>query len=249
MKISVNMTLIAIVQARMGSSRLPGKALKDIQGRSMLARVVRRAQRSSLIDRLIVATTDKEADDAIASECKILGVSVFRGSEDDVLDRYYQAAKAFSSEAVVRISSDCPLIDPDVIDRVVRVFLDYRPDYASNTIENTYPRGLDVEVFTFSALEKAWRNASLDFERVHVTPYIYLHPELFRKLSVTAEKNLSFYRWTVDTAEDLALVRAVYSKMGGDDHFSWMDVLYLFEREPGLAELNRHIRQKSLEEC
>lgn len=243
------MTLIAIVQARMGSSRLPGKALKDIQGRSMLARVVRRAQRSSLIDRLIVATTDKEADDAIASECKILGVSVFRGSEDDVLDRYYQAAKAFSAEAVVRITSDCPLIDPDVIDRVVRVFLDNRPDYASNTIENTYPRGLDVEVFTFSALEKAWRNASLDFERVHVTPYIYLHPELFRKLSVTAEKNLSFYRWTVDTAEDLALVRAVYEKMGGDDHFSWRDVLDLFEREPGLAELNRHIRQKSLEEC
>ena len=243
------MKILAIVQARMGSSRLPGKALKDIQGRSMLARVVRRAQRSSLIDRLIVATTDKEADDAIASECKVLGVSVFRGSEDDVLDRYYQAAKAFSAEAVVRITSDCPLIDPDVIDRVVRVFLDNRPDYASNTIENTYPRGLDVEVFTFSALEKAWRNASRDFERVHVTPYIYLHPELFRKLSVTGEKNLSFYRWTVDTAEDLALVRAIYEKMGGDDHFSWRDVLELFEREPCLAELNRHIRQKSLEEC
>jgi len=233
----------------MGSSRLPGKALKDIQGRSMLARVVRRAQRSSLIDRLIVATTDKEADDAIASECKILGVSVFRGSEDDVLDRYYQAAKAFSAEAVVRITSDCPLIDPDVIDRVVSVFLDNRPDYASNTIENTYPRGLDVEVFPFSALEKAWRNASRDFEHVHVTPYIYLHPELFQKLSVIAEKNWSFYRWTVDTAEDLALVRAVYEKMGADDHFSWRDVLDLFEREPGLAELNRHILQKSLEEC
>jgi len=243
------MKILAIVQARMGSSRLPGKALKDIQGRSMLARVVRRAQRSSLIDRLIVATTDKEADDAIASECKVLGVSVFRGSEDDVLDRYYQAAKAFSAEAVVRITSDCPLIDPDVIDRVVQVFLDNSPDYASNTIENTYPRGLDVEVFTFSALEKAWRNASRDFERVHVTPYIYLHPELFRKLSVTSEKNLSFYRWTVDTAEDLALVRAIYEKMGGDDHFSWRDVLELFEREPCLAELNRHIRQKSLEEC
>lgn len=243
------MKILAIVQARMGSSRLPGKALKDIQGRSMLSRVVRRAQRSSLIDRLIVATTDKEADDAIASECETLGVSVFRGSEDDVLDRYYQAAKAFSAEAVVRITSDCPLIDPDVIDRVVRVFLDNRPDYASNTIENTYPRGLDVEVFTFSALEKAWSNASRDFERVHVTPYIYLHPELFRKISVTGEKNLSFYRWTVDTAEDLALVRAIYEKMGGNDNFTWRNALDLFEREPGLAELNRHIRQKSLEEC
>jgi spore coat polysaccharide biosynthesis protein SpsF len=243
------MITVAIVQARMGSSRLPGKALKDIHGRSMLARVVRRAGRSALIDKLVVATTEKKADDAIVSECDSLGISCFRGSEDDVLDRYYQAARAFSADSIVRITSDCPLIDPEIIDRVVQAFLDNGPDYASNTIESTYPRGLDVEAFTFNALKKAWCDASADFQHVHVTPYIYQHPEQFKILSVSGEENWSNYRWTVDTREDLTLVRAVYEKIDRDDYFSWRDVLEIFRKEPNLAELNRHIRQKSLEEC
>jgi len=243
------MRIVAIVQARMGSSRLPGKALRDILGRTMLARVVRRAKRSALIDRLVVATTENYADNAIVSECESLGVSSFRGSEDDVLDRYYQAARAFHANCIVRITSDCPLIDPEIIDSVVQAFLDGGPDYASNTIISTYPRGLDVEVFSFEALEEAWHNASRDFEHVHVTPYIYQHPELFHKLAVTGEKDWSRYRWTVDTKEDLDLVRAIYAKMDRDDLFSWRAVLELFEREPDLADINRHIRQKSLEEC
>jgi spore coat polysaccharide biosynthesis protein SpsF len=243
------MKIVAIVQARMGSTRLPGKALKDIHSRTMLARVVRRALRSALIDKLVVATTEKKADDAIVSECDSLGISCFRGSEDDVLDRYYQAAKAFSADSIVRITSDCPLIDAEIVDRVVQAFLDNGPDYASNTIESTYPRGLDVEVFTFDALEKAWRKALLDFQHVHVTPYIYQHPEQFRILSVTGDEDESGYRWTVDTREDLALIRAVYAKINRDDLFSWRDVLELFRKEPNLAEVNRHIRQKSLEEC
>lgn len=243
------MKIVAIVQARMGSSRLPGKALKDVHGRTMLARVVRRAGRSALIDKLVVATTEKKVDDAIVSECDSLGIVYFRGSEDDVLDRYYQAARAFSADSIVRITSDCPLIDPEIIDRVVQAFLDNGPDYASNTIESTYPRGLDVEVFTFGALEKAWREASADFQRAHVTPYIYQHPEQFKIYSVAGEENWGNYRWTVDTREDLAMVRAVYEKIDRDDLFSWRDVLDLFKREPSLAEINRHIRQKSLEEC
>ncbi|MGB7571727.1 MAG: glycosyltransferase family protein [Methanothrix sp.] len=243
------MITIAIIQARMGSSRLPGKALKDIHGRSMLARVVRRAGRSALIDKLVVATTEKKTDDVIVSECDSLGISCFRGSEDDVLDRYYQAARAFSADSIVRITSDCPLIDPEIIDRVVQAFLDIGPDYASNTIASTYPRGLDVEAFTFDALKKAWDEASADFQHVHVTPYIYQHPEQFKILSVSGEENWSNYRWTVDTREDLTLVRAVYEKIDRDDYFSWRDVLELFRKEPNLAELNRHIRQKSLEEC
>lgn len=243
------MRLVAIVQARMGSSRLPGKALTDIFGRTMLARVVRRARRSALIDRLVVATTEKKADDAIVSECNSLGISCFRGSEDDVLDRYYQAAIAFSADSIVRITSDCPLIDPEIIDRVVQVFLNSGLDYSSNTIENTYPRGLDVEVFTFNALEKAWHEASADFQHVHVTPYIYQHPEQFEILSVTCDEDWSHYRWTVDTSEDLALIRAVYAKINRDDLFSWRDVLELFRNDPNLAEVNSHIRQKSLEEC
>ena len=243
------MKIVAIVQARLGSTRLPGKALKDIHGRTMLARVVRRALRSALIDKLVVATTEKKADDAIVSECDSLGISCFRGSEDDVLDRYYQAARAFSADCIVRITSDCPLIDAEIIDRVVQAFSDNGPDYASNTIESTYPRGLDVEVFTFDALERAWRKALQDLQHVHVTPYIYQHPEQFRILSVTGDENWSCYRWTVDTREDLALIRAVYEMIDRDDLFSWRDVLELFKREPNLAEINRHIRQKSLEEC
>jgi len=243
------MKLVAIVQARLGSSRLPGKALLDIHGRTMLARVVRRAGRSALIDRLVVATTEEKADEAIVSECEFLGISSFRGSEEDVLDRYYQAAKAFSADGIVRITSDCPLIDPEIIDRVVHAFLDRRPDYASNTQQSTYPRGLDVEVFTFDALERAWHEASEDFHHVHVTPYIYQHPDRFRILSVSGDEDWSCYRWTVDTKEDLALIRTIYEKIDKDDLFSWKDVLELFKREPNLAEINRHIRQKSLEEC
>lgn len=243
------MKLVALVQARMGSTRLPGKALKDIHGRTMLARVVRRALRSALIDKLVVATTEKEADDAIVSECDSLGISCFRGSEDDVLDRYYQAARTFSADSIVRITSDCPLIDPEIIDRVMQAFLDNGPDYASNIIKSTYPRGLDVEVFTFDALEKAWYEASADFQHVHVTPYIYQHPKQFRILSVSGDEDLSRHRWTVDTREDLALIQAVYAKINRDDLFSWRDVLELFNREPNLAEVNRHIRQKTLGEC
>ena len=208
-----------------------------------------RAGRSALIDKLVVATTEEKADDAIVSECDSLGISSFRGSEEDVLDRYYQAAKAFSADCIVRITSDCPLIDPEIIDRVVQAFLDNSPDYASNTIQSTYPRGLDVEVFTFDALERAWREASEDFQHVHVTPYIYQHPERFKILSVAGDEDWSCYRWTVDTKEDLALIRAIYAKIDRDDLFSWRDVLELFKREPNLAEINRHIRQKSLEEC
>ncbi len=127
--------------------------------------------------------------------------------------------------------------------------MDNSPDYASNTLESTYPRGLDVEIFTFDALEKAWHEASEDFQHVHVTPYIYQHPDRFRILSVSGDEDWSCYRWTVDTREDLALVRAVYEKIDKDDLFSWREVLELFQREPNLAEINRHIRQKSLEEC
>jgi spore coat polysaccharide biosynthesis protein SpsF len=243
------MRIVAIVQARIGSTRLPGKALKDIHGKSMLARVVRRASRSALIDKLVVATTEKEADDAIVSECDLLGIPCFRGSEDDVLDRYYGAARAFSAESIVRITSDCPLIDPEIIDRVIQAFLDFGPDYASNTIRSTYPRGLDAEVFTFNALETSWREASQDFQHVHVTPYIYQHPEKFKIHSVTGDEDWSRYRWTVDTRDDLALARTIYERIDRDDHFSWRDVLELFKREPELADINRHIRQKSLEEC
>ncbi|MDD1752005.1 MAG: glycosyltransferase family protein [Methanotrichaceae archaeon] len=243
------MRVLAVIQARTGSTRFPGKVLKDIAGRTMLARVVRRTQRSALINNIVVATTSEKADDTIVKECETLGVSYFRGSEMDVLDRYYQAAKAFSADSVVRITSDCPFIDAEIIDKVIQAFLDESPDYASNTQVSSYPRGLDVEVFSVEALEMAWQAASEDYQHVHVTPYIYQHPELFRLLSVKGEEDFSCYRWTVDTQEDLDLARAIYKRIDRDDEFSWREVLALFEREPELAEINKHIRQKSLEEC
>lgn len=243
------MRIVAIIQARLGSSRLPGKVLKDIGGRTMLARVVRRTRCSQLIDDVVVATTFEPNDRAIVDECKLLGVPSFLGSELDVLDRYYRAAMTFSADVVVRITSDCPLIDPEIIDKVIQNFLDKKADYASNSLVSTYPRGLDVEVFTFNALEKAWHEASADFQHVHVTPYIFQHPEQFKIFSVRGDENWGCYRLTVDTDEDLSLVRAVYEKINRDDLFSWRDVLELFNREPNLADVNRHIRQKSLEEC
>lgn len=242
------MKVVAIIQARMGSTRLPGKVLQDIGGDTMLARVVRRTQRASLLDDILVATTTKAADDAIVAECNRLHVPVYRGSEDDVLDRYYQAARMTQPDAVVRITSDCPLIAPDVIDKVIAAFARNWPDYASNFIKRTYPRGLDTEIIRFAVLEQAWQAAAESYQRAHVTPYIHQQPDKFRLLSVENETDYSHYRWTVDTPDDLTFVQMVYSRLGNDDSFSWLDALDLLRREPSLAELNRHIQQKSLHE-
>jgi len=239
--------VVAVIQARMGSTRLPGKVLRDIGGQTMLARVVRRVQRATLLDEVVVATTTESVDDAIVIECEDLGVPVFRGDEEDVLDRFYWAARAYQAQIVVRITADCPLISPQIIDRVVGAFLDAEPDYASNcTLEHTYPRGLDTEVMTMAVLEHAWYEAAERYQRVHVTPYLYQNPGLFRLLSVTNDQDYSGYRWTVDTPEDLKFVCAVYNRLGSTGDFSWMDVLALLAQEPALAEMNRDIRQKSL---
>jgi len=239
--------VIAIIQARMGSTRLPGKVLEDIGGKTMLACVVRRTQRATLVDKIVVATTMEPADDAIVAECKHLGAAVFRGSESDVLDRYYRAAEVYEADTIVRITADCPLIDPGIIDHVVRAFLEERPDYASNTtLTKTYPHGLDVEVMTMAALAFAWQEARKPYQRAHVTVYIYENPWLFQLLAVPGEIGYGHCRWTVDTPEDLAFVREVYARL--DDDFAWHDVLQILAQEPQLMELNRHVRQKALRE-
>ena len=222
--------------------------MKDIGGETMLARVVWRVRRAKLLDEVVVATTNKSADAPIVCECSKLGVPVFRGDEQDVLDRYYRAAQANRAEAVVRITSDCPLIDPEIIDDVVQAFLKAKPDYASNTLNHTYPRGLDTEVMDMASLERAWHESNKPHHRLHVTPYIYQNPDLFRLLSIKAELDYSSHRWTVDTHEDLSFVRSVYGRFDNQDTFSWHDVLKVLDREPELVELNRHIRQKKLEE-
>jgi spore coat polysaccharide biosynthesis protein SpsF len=232
----------------MGSTRLPGKVLKDLGGQSVLMRVVTRLRRARLINELLVATTDEPADDAIVAECRRNSVPVFRGDEEDVLDRYFRAAQLSKAEAVVRITSDCPLIDPEVTDKTIQAFLDQKPAYASNCVVRTYPRGLDTEVMTLPALERAWRLANQPYQRAHVTPYIYEHPEEFKILSVTGEADFSHYRWTVDTPEDLEFIRTIYARLQDKGDFRGPDVLAVLDHEPELMDLNRSVAQKALHE-
>lgn len=254
------MRVVAIIQARMGSTRLPRKVLAKIAGRSMLWRVCARTRQAARVDQVVVATTLEPDDDATVDECRRLQVACFRGSAEDVLKRYHEAADAYQADAVVRITADCPLIDPQVIDLVVGAFLEHRPDYASNTLLRTWPRGLDTEVMTAAALARACREATHQYQRTHVTPYIYRHPDpsvghsdvppngQFRLLPVTGPEDLGHWRWTVDQPEDLDFVRAVYERLGGDGKSSWQDLKQLLAREPALVELNRHVRQKELVE-
>lgn len=237
---------VAIIQARMGSTRLPGKVLLDLAGEPMLARVVARAGRAETLDGLVIATSTEPADAALAALCAARGWPCSRGSRDDVLDRYHRAAQEHGAEVVVRITSDCPLIEPEIIDRVVREFLDRRPavDYASNFLpRRTYPRGLDVEVFGLGTLERLWREDQSPAWREHVTEYLCQHPERFAIHGVLDDRDRSAMRWTVDTPEDLDLVRHIYGAFG-HDRFSYREVLVLLEANPGWLELNRHVQQK-----
>ena len=238
--------VVAIIQARMGNTRLPGKVLLDLHGQTMLQRVVERTRGTELVDEVVVATTRRETDEPIIEECRRLDVSSFLGSEEDVLDRYNRAAEAHGADVVVRITSDCPLIDPSESDRVIRAFLDSRPDYASNSLRRTYPRGLDTEVMSTATLAHAWLEARQPYERVHVTPYIYGHPETFRLLSLRGREDHSNHRWTVDTPRDLKFVREIYRLLGDREMAGWREVLAILEQNPQLSEINRNVRQKDL---
>lgn len=240
------MNVGAVIQARMGSTRLPGKAMLEIEGLSMLARVVDRVRRARTIDRVVVATTIESQDDPLADHARSFGVEVFRGSEEDVLDRYYQAASHHALDIVVRITSDCPLLDPGLADTVVRLLLEpgARADYAANTITRTYPRGLDVEAVPFTTLERVWRQATSAHERAHVFPYVYEHPGHFAIAGITDSVDRSAMRWTVDTADDLTFVRGVCRVLGTRE-FTWIDVLEVLDAHPELLEINAQVRQKS----
>jgi spore coat polysaccharide biosynthesis protein SpsF len=240
------MRIVAIIQARMGSTRLPGKVLQDLAGEPMLARVVNRTCRATTLQEVVIATTTSALDDAIVKLCKARDWSWFRGSEEDVLDRYYRAAKEYQADLIVRITSDCPLIDPEVIDQVVKAFLERQPevDYASNTWpRRTFPRGLDTEVMSIDVLERAWREDSNPAWREHVTPYIYRNPDRFRIHNVLGQVDYSAMRWTVDATEDLTFVRQIYDYFDHDG-FSWHEVLKALEEHPEWLEINRHIQQK-----
>jgi spore coat polysaccharide biosynthesis protein SpsF len=268
----------------MSSSRLPGKVLLDIAGQPMLVRVVERSCRAKSLDQVVVATTTDPSDDLIVALCAERDYLCTRGSQQDVLDRYYQAARRFQADIIVRLTADCPLMDPGLIDETVNALLGFPItdlqsaisnqrskilfDFATNRLPppwgRSYPIGLDIEVCTFTALERAWAEATLPYQREHVMPYLYedehsvhysslqpvpMPPQapagFFRVLHLHHVPDYGALRWTVDTAEDLELVRQIYSRFPGRDDFSWLEVLALFEREPDLASLNAGIQHKN----
>jgi glutamate-1-semialdehyde aminotransferase/spore coat polysaccharide biosynthesis protein SpsF (cytidylyltransferase family) len=221
----------------MGSSRLPGKTIADVAGRPLLLHVVQRVRNARRVDKVVVATTDQSSDDPIAALCQQEGIEYFRGSEDDVLDRFYRTAQANAADTVVRITADCPLIDPVVIDKVIARFQVGDCDYASNAVRYTYPDGLDTEVCSFAALERAWREAKKPAEREHVMPY--LRTEKFRTANVESESPVALgkYRWTVDYPADLEFVRKIYTAFSGNEHFGYQDVFDLLKERPELATI------------
>ena len=233
--------IAGIVQARINSSRLPAKVLLDLAGKPILTRVVERLRMAKELDAIIVATSTAERDDPIADLSARLGVRCYRGSEIDVLNRYYWAALSVGADTVVRITSDCPLIDPDIVDEAIRFQKagQPRPDYVVN---EGYPRGFDVEVLSFRALEQAWRDDHDPATREHVTAYITQHPGLFAMAQIDCPEALSHLRLTVDTIEDYQLLYKIFQELG-HSHFGWRDVGNLLKHRREWLRLNAHVRQ------
>ena len=241
-----------IIQARMGSSRLPSKVLmKSDDGRPLLYYVINQLRYCTKVKNLVIATTTNQEDDEIEKFANDNSVNIFRGKEKDVLDRYFQCAKKYSFSTIVRITADCPLIDPQIVDKVIEKFFSGNYDFATNTLTRTFPIGTDVEVFSFSALNRAWENTQLPSEREHVTPYLRKE-ENFKIINIENDKNISNLRLTVDRIEDFELIKQILNNISINPiHLE--DVLELFSRKPELIEINKHINHnegfnKSLEE-
>jgi spore coat polysaccharide biosynthesis protein SpsF len=235
------MRTVCIVQARMSSTRLPGKVLLPLAGREVLAHVLDRLAFCKTLDEVVVATSSDASDDVLAHWCRTRNVPVFRGSLQDVLDRYYQCAKDNRATAVVRITADCPALDPTLVDEVVRGF--HAGGYDLYCLGGEFPDGLDCQVFSLSALERAWREAALSSEREHVGPYIVNHPEFFHLGSLDRFKGLAHHRWTLDEPRDLAFLESVFQRLQGSHSqpFLTQDLLDLLTREPGLLRANAGI--------
>lgn len=247
------MKVVCLVQARVGSTRLPGKILKEICGKTILHHEIDRLKKCKEIDEIVIATTDKEDDDKIVNEAKKLSVKYFRGSENDVLSRFYYAAKENNADIIVRVTSDCPCIDFEILDKMLIYFKDkYKEkqvDYLSNTIKRTYPRGYDIEIFTFSALEKSYINAEKEYEREHVTPYIYDKTNNFLKLSFENKEDYSKYRVTLDTIEDFIVIKNIFENLYyKNPYFKLNDVVQYLNNNLHIVDINKHIEQKKLGE-
>jgi spore coat polysaccharide biosynthesis protein SpsF len=240
------MTTLIVVQARMTSTRLPGKVLLPLAGEPMLTRLVERLRRVQRADGTVIATTTNATDDPIAALCNTLGVPCHRGSEHDLLSRYADAARLYGADVVVRITSDCPLIAPALIDQVIAIYAEGDSDYVSNMLPPTWPYGMAVEVFSAAALQQAHAEAAQAAEREHVTPFIYWHPERYRLRNVASPVDLSHHRWTVDTPEDYELVLRLFEGLyPTQPDFTQDDILTLLDAHPDWLAINQHVQQKS----
>lgn len=236
--------IIAIIQARTGARRLPNKILLRLEGKTVLEHVIDRVRRSRLVDEIIVATTVLENDLNIVKLCSSKTIRVYCGAEDDVLDRYYQAARLLRAHHIVRITADCPLIDYKIIDQVISLHLERKSDYTANTIKETFPDGEDVEIFKFKTLNKAWQNARISSEREHVSAYIRKHPKLFKLANLASKENFSSYRWTLDEKEDYEFIKLIYKKLYRKNRFFGMyEICKLLKQHPEYAMINNRFKR------
>jgi len=240
----VNYSVIGIVQARMSSRRFPGKVLAPIQSRAMLSLQLERLSYCKNIDHILVATSDDGSDDKIEILCKEEGNDFFRGSLNNVLDRFFKAAQKYKPKTIVRFTADCPLIDPLLTDEIVEYFLKSDLDYISNFEPPTYPDGLDVEVFRFESLKLSATEAKLPSELEHVTPFIKRRPKRFRIKNYVSDIDYSHLRWTVDDPVDLEFVREIYKHLYSENKkFGMEDILELLEKFPELIKINKHLKR------
>ena len=237
--------LAAILQARTGSTRLPNKVLKKIYGKTLLELFVNRIRSSSLIEKIIIATTSNADDNVIEELAQEIGVDCFRGNENDLLDRYYCCAKQFNVDPILRITPDDPFVDYQIIEKGVKIYRNTTVNFVTNHFEPTYPEGLDIEIYSFETLEKCWKRAKLASEREHVFLYIQNHPEEFKIVNFGQERNYSHLRWTIDYQCDFEMTKAIYRHLYVQNHvFLQDDILKLLRKYPEIAELNSHIGRK-----
>jgi len=241
--------LVIIIQARFAASRLPGKVLAELGGRTVLGWTVERARQAQLPGQVIVATSTDATDEPIAEFCEEAGYPYFRGSMHDVLDRYYQAARQLGAQQIVRLTADCPIIDPALIDQTIAAFARAKPplDFAANRLpdQRTTPIGMDTEICTFAALETAWKETTAPHHREHVMPVFYEQPERFNILHVLHEPDYGHHRWTVDTPADLELLRRIVAHFAPRQDFTLAEVIELFEQHPDLYAINARVQHKT----
>jgi len=238
------MKVLGIIQARLASTRLPEKIFLKLEGKKVIEHVINRVQAAQLVDDILVATTSKKIDIKVVNLCSSIGIKCFSGSEEDVLDRYYQSAKSFKPEHIVRVTADCPLIDPEIIDNVIDLHLRKKADYTSNVIRGRFPDGEDVEVFTFNTLYRAWHDARLFSEREHVTPYMKKNSDIFKIGSLDCNRDLSGKRWTLDNPEDYEFIKIIYKHLYPENHlFGMKEIIEFINNNPDIENINKWIER------